>query len=138
MKNVTLPALLLAMLLTPGLLLAQQPGALETGYQLPPRAIVDILDAPPPPTAAVSPAAERDGSARSCEHAEDRRPGRADARLAGSRINPKTNGPHSPATILGITFKRIADGVETKVALPPGVRIGSPASRPTGSGSRSR
>ena len=53
-------------------------------------------------------------------------------RLAGSRINPKTNGPHSPASILGITFKRIADGVETKVVLPPDVRISSPGFSPDG------
>ena len=56
MKHVSLPALFLAMVLAPGLLLAQQPGALETGYQLPPKAIIDILDAPPPPTAVISPA----------------------------------------------------------------------------------
>ena len=45
MKTFTLPALLLSVLLAPTLLLAQQPGALEAGYQLPPRVIVDILDA---------------------------------------------------------------------------------------------
>ena len=110
MKHVTLPALFLAMILAPGLLLAQQPGALETGYQLPPKAIVDILDAPPPPTAVISPAQnvmallDRASMPKIADLAEPM------LRLAGSRINPKTNGPHSPASILGITFKRIADG----------------------------
>ena len=55
MKSLTLPALFVIMLLAPAPLPAQQPGALETGYQLPPRAIVDILDAPPPPTAVDQP-----------------------------------------------------------------------------------
>jgi hypothetical protein len=132
MKNVTLPALLLAVLLVPALLLAQQPAALETGYQLPPKAIVDILDAPPPPMAVVSPAQtvmallDRASMPRIADLAEPM------LRLAGARINPKTNGPHSPASILGITFKRVADGAETKVVLPPNVRISAPGFSPDG------
>jgi len=132
MKSLTLPALLVTMLLAPAPLPAQQPGALESGYQLPPRAIVDILDAPPPPAAVISPAAnvmallERANMPAIADLAEPM------LRLAGARINPKTNGPHSPASILGITFKRIADGVETRVALPPDVRIGSPGFSPDG------
>ena len=132
MKHVTLPALFLAMILAPGLLLAQQPGALETGYQLPPKAIIDILDAPPPPTAVISPAQnvmallDRASMPKIADLAEPM------LRLAGARINPKTNGPHSPASILGITFKRIADGVETKVVLPPNVRISAPGFSPDG------
>ena len=132
MKNVTLPALLLAVLLDPALLLAQQSGPLETGYQLPHKAIVDILDAPPPPMAVVSPAQnvmallDRASMPRIADLAEPM------LRLAGARINPKTNGPHSPAPILGITFKRMADGAETKVALPPNVRISAPGFSPDG------
>jgi dipeptidyl aminopeptidase/acylaminoacyl peptidase len=132
MKTFTLPALLLSVLLAPTLLLAQQPGALEAGYQLPPRVIVDILDAPPPPLAVVSPAQnvmallDRASMPKIADLAEPM------LRLAGARINPKTNGPHSPAPILGITFKRMADGVETKVALPPGVRLSAPGFSPDG------
>ncbi|MFO7695061.1 MAG: prolyl oligopeptidase family serine peptidase [Vicinamibacterales bacterium] len=132
MKHATLPALFFAVLVAPALLLAQQPVSLETGYQLPPKAIVDILDAPPPPTAVISPAQDvmalldRASMPKIAALAEPM------LRLAGSRINPKTNGPHSPASILGITFKRIADGVETKVVLPPNVRIGSPGFSPDG------
>ena len=132
MKHVTLPALFFAMILAPGLSLAQQPVPLETGYQLPPKAIIDILDAPPPPTALISPAQDvvalldRASMPKIADLAEPM------LRLAGSRINPKTNGPHSPASILGITFRRIADGVETKVVLPPNVRISSPEFSPDG------
>ena len=132
MKSLTLPALFVIMLLAPAPLPAQQPGALESGYQLPPKAIVDILDAPPPPTAVISPSGnvmallERASMPAIADLAEPM------LRLAGARINPKTNGPHSPASILGITFKRIADGVESKVALPPGVRISAPGFSPDG------
>ena len=132
MKKVTMSALLLAVLLAPALALAQQPGVLETGYQLPPKAIVDILDAPPTPMAVISPAQnvmallDRASMPKIADLAEPM------LRLAGARINPKTNGPHSPAPILGITFKRVADGVETKVALPPNVRISAPGFSPDG------
>jgi dipeptidyl aminopeptidase/acylaminoacyl peptidase len=132
MKKVTLFVLLLAALLASAALTAQQPGTLETGYQLPPKAIVDILDAPPPPMAVISPAhdvmalLDRASMPKIADLAEPM------LRLAGTRVNPKTNGPHSPASILGITFKRIQDGAETKVTLPPNVRISAPGFSPDG------
>ena len=48
--------LLLAAAMAPAAAAFAQPPRLEAGYQLPPKVIVDILDAPPPPTAVVSPA----------------------------------------------------------------------------------
>src|SRR4029077_17952922 len=49
-------------------------------------------------------------------------------RLAGSRVNPKNNGPHRasglPGTgIYSITLKKIAGGAESNVTLPPQARI---------------
>ena len=40
-------------------------------------------------------------------------------RLAGVRINPRTNGPHRAQLSRAITLKSIADGGEKKVTLPP-------------------
>ena len=40
-------------------------------------------------------------------------------RLAGVRINPRTNGPHRAQLSRAITLKSIADGSEKKVTLPP-------------------
>ncbi|MCX6550041.1 MAG: prolyl oligopeptidase family serine peptidase [Acidobacteria bacterium] len=111
---------------------AQQPPQLETGYQLPPKVIVDILDAPPPPTAIVSPARDvvalldRVSMPRIADLAEPM------LRLGGSRINPRTNGPHNPRTVIGITLKKIADGTETKTVLPAGTRLGPPSFSPDG------
>jgi len=119
-------------MLAPAGLRAQQPPQIEAGYQLPPRVIVDILDAPPPPTAIVSPTnqimavLERTNMPRIADLAEPM------LRLAGSRINPKTNGPHNPMTVLGITLKKIADGSETKVVLPPNLRLSYPGFSPDG------
>ena len=134
MKTVVQPALfvLLLSLFAPAPMVAQPPAPIETGYQLPPKAIVDVLDAPPPPTVVMSPALnvmallDRAGMPRIADLAEPM------LRLAGVRVNPKTNAPHSPALIQGITFKRLADGAETKVVLPPNVRLSAPAFSPDG------
>ena len=48
------------------------------GYQLPPKVIVDILDAAPTPTVIVSPGRQNGGAARAAQHADDCRSRRAD------------------------------------------------------------
>ena len=40
-------------------------------------------------------------------------------RLAGARVNPKTFGPHRTGLIYKIALKRIADGSEQTVTVPP-------------------
>jgi dipeptidyl aminopeptidase/acylaminoacyl peptidase len=108
---------------------AQSP-TLETGYQLPPKVVVDILDAPPPPTAIVSPGGqtlallERTSMPTIAALAEPM------LRLAGVRVNPKTNGPHGGQTTYGITLKSLADGKDIKVVLPAGARITNAAFSP--------
>jgi dipeptidyl aminopeptidase/acylaminoacyl peptidase len=101
----------------PGLALAQ------AKYQLPPKAIVDILDAAPLPTVAVSPSRQLIAV---LEHAS--MPTIADLsqpmlRLAGARINPKTNGPQRPPSVVGLSLKQVADGKTVKVLLAPGAKI---------------
>jgi dipeptidyl aminopeptidase/acylaminoacyl peptidase len=132
MKRTLLLVLLIVALCAPAGLRAQQSPQVEAGYQLPPKVIVDILDAPPPPTASVSPAhdvialLDRASMPKIADLAEPM------MRLAGSRVNPKTNGPHNPPSVLGITLKKIADGSETKVVLPPNVRLSLPSFSPDG------
>ena len=106
-----------------------QPGD-ETGYLLPPKAIVDILDAPPVPTAIISPSRqvvaliERRSMPPLAELAQPM------LRLAGFRVNPTTNGPHRTPGLVGITLKTIADGSERMVGLPPGTSQDSVAFSP--------
>jgi dipeptidyl aminopeptidase/acylaminoacyl peptidase len=132
MKRTLMLVLLIVALCAPADLRAQQSQQVEAGYQLPPKVIVDILDSPPPPTVVVSPThqilalLERTNMPKIADLAEPM------LRLAGSRISPKTNGPHNPPSVLGITLKRIADGSETKVVLPPNVRLSSPSFSPDG------
>jgi dipeptidyl aminopeptidase/acylaminoacyl peptidase len=90
-----------------------------SGYLTPPQVVVDILDAPPLPGVAVSPARdtiallERTSMPSIAELAQPM------LRLAGMRINPRTNGLHRTGGIVGIRFTRVADGREVRVSLPP-------------------
>ena len=102
-------------LVLPLLALLAIPAAAQTRYKTPPQMIVDILDAPPLPTASVSP--DRQWllllEQRSMPTiAELSRPM---LRLAGSRINPRTDGPQLPGGITGLLLKRIADGMERRI-----------------------
>ena len=99
---------------------AQAPTApAATGYLLPPKEIVDILDTAPPPTAELSPSRdvvvllERAPFPSIAELAQPMH------RLAGLRINPRTNGPHRLNNrYRNLTLKVVADGAERKVTLP--------------------
>jgi dipeptidyl aminopeptidase/acylaminoacyl peptidase len=105
-------------------LLAQSSPPAASGYLLPPRAIVDVLDAPPPPTVELSPSGaamavlERASMPSIAELAQPM------LRLAGVRINPKTNGLHRAVRYRTLTIKGPADGTERKVTLPPNPAIG--------------
>src|SRR5687768_11237440 len=100
---------------------AQQDPA--SAYRIPPREIVEILDAEPLPAVVLSPM--RDVmvllSRRSMPSiAELAKPMLA---LAGSRVDPATNGPHTPPSGTGITLREVASGVERHVRVPADARI---------------
>ncbi|MGH7700924.1 MAG: S9 family peptidase [Gemmatimonadales bacterium] len=118
------PLLLALVLVAP--LAAQEP------YKLPPKPIVDILDAPPLPFALASPdrtallLAELPSMPTIAELAQPM------LRLAGNRINPGTNGPHLPGRITGLAIKRIAGGAERRIALPDDPAVGFVSWSPDG------
>jgi dipeptidyl aminopeptidase/acylaminoacyl peptidase len=104
----------------------------QESYKKPPREILEVLQAPPTPQESLSPA--RDVMILRESHAY---PPIADVaqpmlRLAGLRINPRTNGPHTETYAIGLVLKKIADGTEIKVTLPPAPRISSLAWSPDG------
>ena len=90
-------------------------------YKTPPQVVTDMLDAPLLPAASVSPdrawlvLADRASMPTIAELAEPM------LRLAGARVNPRTNGPHRAARFTGLAFKRISDGTERRVSAPAGV-----------------
>jgi dipeptidyl aminopeptidase/acylaminoacyl peptidase len=95
------------------------PQAAASGYLLPPKAIVDILDAPPPPTMELSPTRDVMALIERASMPSIAELSQPVLRIAGRRINPRTNGPHRAQNSRSITLKTIADGSEKKVTVPP-------------------
>jgi dipeptidyl aminopeptidase/acylaminoacyl peptidase len=130
----------LAILVLAPALIAQSPAASgQTKYLLPPQNIIDAFDAPPLPQELLSPT--RQVMALIYHKAQ---PDIADLaqpvlRLAGARVNPSTYGPQpTPGPqrtplIYAITLKRIADGSEIKVAVPPNANLSNVKFSPDGS-----
>ena len=98
----------------------------QTSYQKPPKAVLDVLDAPESSTVSVSPLRDRMLLATPVRYPSIAELAEPMLRLAGSRINPKTNGPHNPRRIVKLTLKNIADGKETALALPLNANLGMP------------
>ena len=101
-------------------------------YQLPPRHVIDAFDAAPLPQAILSPSKKTLALLYRRPYPTIAELSRPMLRLAGARINPKTNGAHLTPRIYGITLKRVSDGVETKVAVPPQPNIGNVRFSPDG------
>ena len=53
-------------------------------------------------------------------------------RLAGARVNPRTNGPHRTTNIYAITLRKISDGSEVKVMVPAQANLSSVRFSPDG------
>src|SRR5688572_1550331 len=84
---------------------AQAPAS---GYLLPPKAIVDILDAPPAPTVELSPSRDVIALLDRASMPTIAQLSQPLHRIAGVRINPRTNGPHRAQLSRAITLKAIA------------------------------
>ena len=94
--------------------------AAQQGYLTPPGVIADIMMAPPLPDVKVS----RDRSTLLLSYRASM-PSIAEVAapwtgLAGYRINPRTNGPHTLGATLSLALKDVATGTERRLALPEG------------------
>jgi len=105
-------------------------------YGLPAPQIVATFDAPPLPQVIVSPTRQvlaitaRKGSPSLVDLA------RPTLRLAGLRVDSKNNGPHRTATNGGgfrITLKRLTDGREIPISVPPQANVSNLHFSPDGS-----
>ena len=101
-------------------------------YKKPPREILEVLHAPITPQVSVSPTRDFLMLIEGVRYPPIAELAQPMLRLAGLRINPKTNGPHRDPYIASLVLVRIADGAETKVALPEGARPGIPRWSPDG------
>ena len=113
------PALAVLLVLVPSTGLVAQ-----DGYRQPPADIAQMLDARPTPGVSLSPdrqwmvLMERRGLPTIAEVAEPH------LKLAGSRINPRTNATVSTFGYTGFTLLRIRDRGEVTVAVPTEGRLG--------------
>ncbi|MBZ5602786.1 MAG: prolyl oligopeptidase family serine peptidase [Acidobacteriia bacterium] len=94
-------------------------------YQKPSKEILDILNAPALPALAVNPTRTYATLSQA-----DRYPSIAEVsapmlRLAGIRIDPRTNGLHLAPNSISITLVKLPEGAKIPVALPPKARAGT-------------
>jgi dipeptidyl aminopeptidase/acylaminoacyl peptidase len=95
----------------------------QIAYKQPPAAIAKILDTPPTPAASFSPdrskmlMTERNGLPPISDV------GAPYLRLAGTRVNPRTNGSWREAFARGLIVRPLGSATETRVQTPPGAKI---------------
>jgi dipeptidyl aminopeptidase/acylaminoacyl peptidase len=104
----------------------------EERWKLPPPEVTRILEAPPTPQGILDPTRrrvlliEREGLPPLSDLAAPFVP------LAGHRLNPRTMGPHGARRFSGLSLLSIAEGRETRIALPAGSDISVPVFSPDG------
>ena len=97
----------------------------QQGYKKPPKEVLDILNAPVTPGASVSPTRDNIILATGLRYPPLADLAQPMLRLAGRRINPATNAPHRFQYSVALALKRIADGSEVQIQVPPGAKITS-------------
>lgn len=106
--------------------------AFAQAYQRPPKAVTDILDAPPPPSLSVSPMGDTVLFVRSTRYPSIEEVAAPQLRLAGLRIDPRTNGPARPFFITGLSVQALPDGKPFEYHLPNHGKPGFPVWAPDG------
>ncbi|MDX6529631.1 MAG: hypothetical protein QOH41_1921 [Blastocatellia bacterium] len=100
---------------------------------MPPKEIVAAFDAPPLPQAILSPSNQVMALTFRKAYPTIAELSQPMLRLAGARVNPRNNGPHRATEIYAITLKKIADGSEIKVVVPPQANLQNVRFSPNGS-----
>src|ERR1035438_4764932 len=105
----------------------------ELTYQKPPQEILDVLNAPPPPTISVNPTRDYAILMQPLRYPPIAEVAQPMLRLAGLRIDIHTNGPHLPLSSTKFTIKRLSDASDISVAALPGAaKLGAPVWSPDG------
>src|SRR3954452_6656148 len=112
-----LTATLLAVFVVANISFAQQ------GYKKPPKEVLDVLNAPVTPGISVSPTHDNIILTTGLRYPPLADLAQPMLRLAGRRINPAANSPHRYQYSVALTLKRVADGSEVKLDVPPGAKI---------------
>ncbi len=95
-------------------------------YKLPPKEVIDIVTAAPPPRASMSPCGEYIMLVTYKSMPSIAYMSQPLLRLAGTRITPLNNSRQQTMFYTSIIIKRIKDSAEIKVTLPAGAKLGYP------------
>src|SRR5258708_39672830 len=100
-------------------LLAIGSNGADIKYQKPPKAVLDVFNAPPFPVAVPNPSGDTLLLATPVPYPPIADLAKPMMRLAGLRIDPTTNGDHHAPFWAALSPKKIPDGSEKKNTLPP-------------------
>src|SRR6188508_150215 len=84
----------------------------QGSYKQPPKEIMDVLNSPAIPNTSVSPARDTIAILEPLRYPPIADLAQPMLRLAGTRVNPNTNGPHLQFYAVNLKFKNVADGKE--------------------------
>jgi dipeptidyl aminopeptidase/acylaminoacyl peptidase len=98
----------------------------QTSYKLPPKEVVDILDAPPIPAVSVSPRGDAMFMADYPSQPPISLIARPFLRLGGVRIDPQLNSEQRLVQYSAITVKWFDGSKTVRIELPPAAKIGFP------------
>ena len=102
-------------------------------YQVPPKAISDLIDAPPTPAISLSPKRDRMIIMQRTNLPNIREVAQDELKLAGMRLNPKTNGLSQFYFYTGLTLKNVNGEDQRSVqGLPANARISNVRWSPDG------
>ena len=108
------------------LLLAAPPASAQEPYKLPPKEVVELVDAPPPPQAVVSPTGDAVLLAEPEAYPPIALLAEPVLRLGGVRISPATGCRQRTFRFTGLRVQPVSGGPAVRLALPAGARVGLP------------
>src|SRR3954467_15151958 len=92
-------------------------------YRKPSQAVLDVLNSPLTPTLAISPTRHFAMQGQPVRYPPIAELSQPMHRIAGMRINPRTNGLHNTVFNSSLTLRKIPEGTEIKVDLPPNAKL---------------
>ena len=108
------------------LALAALPAAAQAPYKLPPKEVVALVDAPPPPQAVVSPTGDAVLLAQPEAYPPIALLAEPVLRLGGVRISPATGCRQRTFRFTGLQVQPVKGGAALRMPLPAGARTGLP------------
>jgi dipeptidyl aminopeptidase/acylaminoacyl peptidase len=106
--------------------------ASDSGYKQPPKPVKDALNSLPTPLASVSPQKNYVIFMQPVRYPPIAEVAQPMARLAGMRIDIRTNGMHVTPSYISYSLMRLSDGSAIKLNLPAGVKLSPPIWSPDG------